>query len=276
MLATSSISFKYEQGDWALQDISLSLSAGKVTGLIGANGSGKSTLFMLLLGILKPTKGEVCWQGEPISYQKQALYQLRQQVAMVFQDPDQQIFYSDIKSDIAFSLRNLGVAEEEIIKRVNNALTLVNAHSFAEQPIQYLSFGQKKRVAIAGALVLEAPCILLDEPTAGLDPRGRQQIIEILQRVVAEGKQVVISSHDIDLIYHVCDEVYMLADGHLLAHGATQQVFLQTALIKQAGLVQPWLVRLHTEKGLPLYRTEQEFFAQPLAVSALNKSMSND
>lgn len=261
MLSTKHISFKYEQSnhDWALQDISLNLSPAKVTGLIGANGSGKSTLFMLLLGLLRPQQGEVCWGEEPIGYAKQDLYQLRQNVSIVFQDPDMQLFYTDIRNDIAFSLRNLGVAEDEITRRVDNALTLVDAMHFVDQPIQYLSFGQKKRVAIAGALVLDAPCILLDEPTAGLDPRGRQQIIEILQRIVAEGKQVVISSHDIDLIYQVCDEVYVLHNGRLLASGDTQQVFLETDLIKQAGLVQPWLVRLHTEKGMPLYRTEQAF-----------------
>lgn len=260
MLSTKRISFKYEQNNqWALEDISLTLAAGKVTGLIGANGSGKSTLFMLLLGILKPNTGEVCWDGQPLSYHKEALYQLRQNVSIVFQDPDQQIFYTDIRSDIAFALRNLGMDEEEVLRRVDNALTLVDAQHFADQPIQYLSYGQKKRVAIAGALVLDAPCILLDEPTAGLDPVGRQQIIEILQRIVAEGKQVVISSHDIDLIYQVCDEVSVLHKGRLLISGDTQQVFLQTELIKQAGLVQPWLVRLHLEKGLPLYRREQDF-----------------
>ena len=261
MLSAKQISFKYEQNnnDWTLEDISLNLSAAKVTGLVGANGSGKSTLFMLLLGILKPNKGEVCWNDKPISYHKKDLYHLRQNVSIVFQDPDQQLFYTDIRSDIAFSLRNLGIAEDEIKHRVDNALTLVDANHFADQPIQYLSFGQKKRVAIAGALVLDAPCILLDEPTAGLDPAGRQHIIEILQRIVAEGKQVVISSHDIDLIYQVCDEVYVLHKGRLLTSGDTQQVFLATELIKQAGLVQPWLVRLHTEKGFPLYRNEQAF-----------------
>lgn len=261
MLSMNQVSFKYDQSpSWALEDINLSLSAGKVTGLIGANGSGKSTLFMLLLGILKPQSGEVCWNNQGISYRKQDLYQLRQNVSIVFQDPDQQIFYTDIKNDIAFSLRNLGIDEGEVTQRVNNALQLVDAHPFVDKPIQYLSFGQKKRVAIAGALVLDAPCILLDEPTAGLDPEGRQQIIEILQRVVAEGKQVVISSHDIDLIYQVCDEVYVLHKGHFLTSGDTQQVFLETQRIKQAGLIQPWLVRLHTEKGFPLYRSEQAFF----------------
>lgn len=261
MLSTKNVFFSYEQGDGGLHDITLSLSSGKATGLIGANGSGKSTLFMTLIGILKPKSGEVCWNGEPISYKKEDLYKLRQNVSMVFQEPDQQIFYTDIRNDIAFSLRNLGIAEEEISKRVERALTLVDAHHFAHQPIQYLSFGQKKRVAIAGALVLNSPCILLDEPTAGLDPMGRQDIIEIIQKILAEGRQVAISSHDIDLIYQVCDDVYVLNKGHILAHGATQDVFLETELIKKAGLVQPWLVKLHTQKGLPLYRSEKEFFS---------------
>jgi cobalt/nickel transport system ATP-binding protein len=114
----------------------------------------------------------VLWQGEALNYSKRGLLALRQQVATVFQDPDQQIFYTDIDSDIAFSLRNLGVAEEEIARRVDEALTLVDAQGFRQQPIQCLSHGQKKRVAIAGALVLQARYLLLDEPTAGLDPAG--------------------------------------------------------------------------------------------------------
>lgn len=260
MLSTKNLCFSYEQGEEVLKNITLNFSAGKVSGLVGANGSGKSTLFMTLLGFLKPTSGMVCWNEKSISYKKDALYQLRQNVAIVFQEPDQQIFYTDIKSDIAFSLRNLGIDETEITKRVANALTLVDAHEFVDQPIQYLSFGQKKRVAIAGALVLNASCILLDEPTAGLDPKGREHIIEILQRLVAEGKQVVVASHDIDLIYQVCDEVFVLEQGQLLVQGTKQEVFLQTELIKKAGLVQPWLVKLHLEKGIPLYNCEQTFF----------------
>ena len=139
MLSTKELCFKYEQGEGALKNITLDLSAGKVSGLVGANGSGKSTLFMTLLGFLKPNSGFVCWNDEPISYNKEDLYQLRQNVAIVFQEPDQQIFYTDIKSDIAFSLRNLGVNETEITKRVANALTLVDANEFVDQPIQYLS-----------------------------------------------------------------------------------------------------------------------------------------
>ncbi len=138
---------------------------------------------------------------------------LRQHVVTVFQDPDQQLFYTDIESDIAFSLRNLGVNETEIQRRIESALTLVRAHSFSHKPIQYLSFGQKKRVAIAGALVMDFDYLLLDEPTAGLDPAGRQQMLEIIGMIAAGGKRIIISSHDIDLIYQICDGLYVLGNG---------------------------------------------------------------
>ncbi|MEG0534043.1 MAG: ATP-binding cassette domain-containing protein, partial [Citrobacter sp.] len=153
------------------------------------------------------------------------------------------------------------VDEAEISRRVDDALTLVDAQHFRHQPIQCLSHGQKKRVAIAGALVLQAQYLLLDEPTAGLDPSGRTQMIEIIKRIVAQGNHVVISSHDIDLIYEVSDVVYVLRRGEVLTHGSPGDVFARTDLIEQAGLTQPWLVKLHTELGLPLCKTEAEFFS---------------
>lgn len=260
MLATSALWFGY-QDDPILKGLTLDFSTHAVTGLVGANGCGKSTLFMNLSGLLRPQEGAVMWQGKPLDYSKRGLLALRQQVATVFQDPDQQIFYTDIDSDIAFSLRNLGVDEAEISRRVDDALTLVDAQHFRHQPIQCLSHGQKKRVAIAGALVLQAQYLLLDEPTAGLDPSGRTQMIEIIKRIVAQGNHVVISSHDIDLIYEVSDAVYVLRRGEVLTHGSPGDVFARTDLIEQAGLTQPWLVKLHTELGFPLCKTEAEFFS---------------
>jgi cobalt/nickel transport system ATP-binding protein len=260
-LATRALSFHYQPGENALEDLSLDFSRGRVVGVVGANGCGKSTLFMNLLGVLKPGQGEVLWQGESLRYDKASLYALRQKVAMVFQDPDQQIFYTDVFSDIAFSLRNLGVPEAVIQQRVHEALALVDASAFQHKPVQYLSYGQKKRVAIAGALVMNADYLLLDEPTAGLDPAGRQQMIHIIDRIVAQGKRVIISSHDIDLIYQVCDYLYVLAQGKLCCAGDERTVFLQKDRVQAAGLVQPWLVKLHTELGFPLYKTEQALFA---------------
>ncbi|STU61407.1 ATPase component CbiO of energizing module of cobalt ECF transporter [Klebsiella pneumoniae] len=143
MLATTDLWFRY-QDEPVLKGLTLDFSRHAVTGLVGANGCGKSTLFMNLSGLLRPQQGAVLWQGEALNYSKRGLLALRQQVATVFQDPDQQIFYTDIDSDIAFSLRNLGVAEEEIARRVDEALTLVDALGFRQQPIQCLSHGQKK------------------------------------------------------------------------------------------------------------------------------------
>ncbi|EKS7793681.1 energy-coupling factor ABC transporter ATP-binding protein [Edwardsiella piscicida] len=259
MLATLDLGFRYQEAQ-VLKGVSLDLAAHAVTGLVGANGCGKSTLFMNLSGLLRPQQGAVLWQGQPLDYSKRGLLALRQQVATVFQDPDQQLFYTDIDSDIAFSLRNLGVAEAEIARRVEDALTLVDAHPFRHQPIQCLSHGQKKRVAIAGALVLQAKYLLLDEPTAGLDPAGRAQMIAIVRRIAAQGNHVVISSHDIDLIYEVSDAVYVLRQGEVLAQGAPGEVFARADLMREAGLTQPWLVKLHTQLGLPLCKREDEFF----------------
>lgn len=137
----------------------------------------------------------------------------------------------------------------------------MDALSFRHKPVQYLSHGQKKRVAIAGALVMNADYLLLDEPTAGLDPSGRQQMIHIIQKIVDQGKRVVISSHDIDLIYEVCDYLYVLAQGKLLSEGRENEVFLQREMLQRAGLVQPWLVKMHQQLGLPLFKTEHELFA---------------
>ncbi|MCB5306677.1 ATP-binding cassette domain-containing protein [Yersinia massiliensis] len=260
MLATQQLGFSY-QDELVLHDLTLDFSQHAVTGVLGANGCGKSTLFMNLTGILQPQQGAVLWQGEPLSYQKASLRALRQRVTTVFQDPEQQIFYTDIDSDIAFSLRNLGMPEAVIAERVERALTLVDAQSFRHKSIQHLSHGQKKRVAIAGALVMEAEYLLLDEPTAGLDPAGRQHMITIIERIVAEGKRVILSSHDIDLIYQVCDYLYVLSQGHLMIAGDTTDVFMQQDKLRAAGLVQPWLVKMHTELGLPLCKTEEQLFA---------------
>lgn len=260
MLSTNHLCYEYEDGQRALDDVSIDLATGNIIGLVGANGSGKSTLFKLLLGLLKPSSGEVLFHGRPLRYGKKDLLSLRTEVGIVFQDPDQQIFYSSVADDVAFALRNLGRGEEEIAERVNQALATVGAAGFRDKPVQYLSYGQKKRVAIAGALVLDTQWLLLDEPTAGLDPEGRQMMMELIRDLAQAGKKILISSHDIDLIYEICDYVYILKHGRVLQEGAETEVFADAALVQAAGLTQPWLVKLHARMGMPLCKTEDELF----------------
>lgn len=260
-LNTQGLSFGYQRDEWVLHDLTLNFAKAPVVGVVGANGCGKSTLFQLLLGLLKPSKGQVRWQNTPLSYSKAALLAHRQRVSLVFQEPDQQIFHTDIVSDVGFSLKNLGVDGAQVQRRTASALRMVDGLGFIDRPVQYLSFGQKKRVAIAGALVLNSDYLLLDEPTAGLDPSGVRHMKSVIDRVVKQGKHVVISSHDIDLIYQVCDYVYVLANGRVALQGAPESVFLDRQSIEQIGLEQPWLVKLHVELGYPLYRNEQQLFA---------------
>lgn len=260
-LSVSSMSFAYEKDERVLRNLNMDFSTHPVIGVVGANGCGKSTLFKLLLGLHTPTEGSVNWSQQPIDYSKKALIEHRKNVTLLFQEPDQQIFYTDVYNDIAFSLRNLGVAEHEIEQRIQRALELVDGKSFSHKPIQYLSYGQKKRVALAGSLVMDSDYLLLDEPTAGLDPNGTKQMKALIRSISDLGKNVVMSSHDINLIYDVCDYVYVMSQGEMVSQGEPQNVFLDKRFIEQVGLEQPWLVKMHQEFGMPLFRHEHEMVA---------------
>ncbi|KUI98227.1 ATP-binding cassette domain-containing protein [Vibrio sp. MEBiC08052] len=257
-LSVQAVDFAYEDGSPVLKRVAMNFAAHPVVGVVGANGCGKSTLFKLLLGLYRPHYGNILWQGQPLTYAKKALFEHRQRVTLVFQEPDQQIFYTDVFDDIAFSLRNLGVNETEIQRRVSDALSLVDGQSLIDKPVQYLSYGQKKRVAIAGALVLDSQYLLLDEPTAGLDPTGTRQMKSLIETLASLGKHVVMSSHDINLIYELCDYVYVMADGEVVSEGRPDTIFLDRTAMESIGLAQPWLVQMHQALGLPLFRNEQE------------------
>lgn len=259
MLKTENLIYEYEDGTLALDDINIDLSKGKRIGIIGANGSGKSTLFLNMIGILKPKKGKVIFQGEPIKYNKKFLRKFRKHVNIVFQDPDKQIFYSNVYDDVAFALRNLGVDEDEVSRRVEGVLGKVYALEFKDKPVHFLSYGQKKRVAIAGVLVLDSEVILFDEPTAGLDPAMTKEMINILNDISVD-KTIAISSHDMDLIYELCDYIYVLKDGKVIGEGLASEVFTMDCVL-DANLEEPWLVKLHKNLGIPLFKNEKELFS---------------
>lgn len=261
MLKSDKLTYKYDDGTLAIEDVSVDFSKGKVIGVIGANGAGKTTLFKCLLGILKPSAGSVLFNGNPLSYKKKSLNELRKNITMIMQDPEKQIFHSNIYDDVAFGPRNLGKNEIEVEKIVMENLKAVDMWELREKPVHYISYGQKKRVAIAGAMALNPKLILMDEPTSGLDPRMETDMKEIIEKLKSEDKRVIISSHDMDLIYEICDYIYLIKDGKILKHGDKKDVFVDEDSIISAGLKLPWLVKLHKKMGMDLFSNESELFS---------------
>ncbi|MDK6908191.1 ABC transporter ATP-binding protein [Aerococcus urinae] len=246
MLSVNHLSFAY-QGHTVFEDISYDFSKGQVIGLMGANGTGKTTLMRILTGLIPVEKGMVVFQGQPLSYKKKDLYQLRQAVNMVFQDPNQQLFYPTVQDDVAFALHNLKRDPAEIKARVASALKALAIDHLATRPIQTLSYGQKKRVALAGILVIQPAMILLDEPTVGLDPAGVKDLTKIIQDLVKEGHRFLISSHDMAFLYQLCDQYLAIADKGIVAQGDSEAVFKSEAFMESIGLELPWQVRLLDE-----------------------------
>jgi cobalt/nickel transport system ATP-binding protein len=264
MIELKHVSFSYDDKHKILDDISMKLGQDNqsVIGIIGHNGAGKSTLFLNLVGELRPTAGEILVDGKKVDYSKKGLRNLRRKVGIVFQNSDQQIFYSIVKDDVAFALRNLKVSNDEIKQRVERVLRELDISNLKDQPIQYLSGGQKKRVAIAGIMVIGSEWILLDEPTSGLDPDGRLRMKKLIKKLIANGQKIILSSHDMDFMYEMCDYFYLLGNNRILKEGIRENVFNDEQLLRENNLEQPWLVKIHQKLGLPLYTTEQELFAK--------------
>lgn len=260
MYKVERLTYKYEKNNNALNNINLDFSNGNMIGIIGSNGSGKSTLFMNLMGILKPSSGKIIYNNKQLIYNKKNLYELRKEVGIVFQDPEKQIFYSKVYDDIAFSLRNIGIGESEINKRVYESLKLVNAVDLIDKPIHFLSYGQKKRIAIASVIAMGNKIILMDEPTAGLDPVNVKSVKETLKKLCEKGVKIIISSHDMDLIYELCDYIYVLNKGKIELEGKFNEVFKNELAIKNAGLDIPWLVKIHKNMKLPLFKKEEDLY----------------
>lgn len=239
MISCENITYKYEDGTIGIKDFSFCLSNGKIIGIIGANGSGKSTFFKCLLGLLKPQVGQIHFKGNPLSYSKGDLKNLRKNINLVFQDPERQIFYSDVRQDVALGPKNLGLSDQEIQLAVDRALDAVRGQELQERPIQYLSFGQKKRIAIAGILAMNCDVLLMDEPETGLDPLMRREMTTLMNQLKSDGKKMVLSSHNMDLIYTLCDYIYVIHKGTVVAHGETEHIMTNQSLLESCDLELP-------------------------------------
>ena len=214
-------------------------------GYQGANGAGKSTLFLNLNGVLQPSAGEILLDGAPVKRDRKGLTELRRRVGIVFQDPDDQLFSADVYRDISFGAVNLGLPEAEVRRRVEAAMERTGVSHLRDKPTHALSFGQKKRAAIAGVLVMEPEVLILDEPTAGLDPQGVSALLELLASLRdGLGMTILMATHDMDVVPLCCDYAYLLGGGSVLARGTPEELFAQAELLRANHLRLPRIAQL--------------------------------
>jgi cobalt/nickel transport system ATP-binding protein len=231
--------FAYEGADPVFAGLSLDVPAGRALALLGPNGVGKTTLLRLLTGGLRPARGEIRLDGSPVSYSRRGLTELRTRVQLVLQDPDDQLFSASVTQDVSFGPVNLGLPAGEVRARVAEALAAMEITELAARPTHLLSFGQRKRVAIAGALALRPSVLVLDEPTAGLDPSGVEALLATLADLQSAGTTIVASTHDVDLAHRWAQDAAVLADGRLHA-GPAAGLLADEALLRAARLRPAW------------------------------------
>lgn len=240
LIHLENVSFAYKVGGDripALRDVSLSVRSGEYLALIGANGSGKSTLARHLNALLLPDRGQVWVNGWDTRYERH-LWDIRRTVGMVFQNPDSQLVATTIEEEVAFGPENLGLPREEIRRRVEHALAIVGLAAERDRNPQFLSAGQKQRLALAGVLALEPECIVLDEATALLDPTGRAAVMRILDTLHAQGRTIILITHFMDEAARA-DRVVVLERGRVAMDGTPRQVFLRGEDLRRWGLVLP-------------------------------------
>lgn len=260
-LEVKHVFYTYQEGSptesHALQDICLTVNEGEFLGIVGHTGSGKSTLIQHLNGLLKPSRGDVLVDGLNIN-QKEAkgkLKDLRMKVGIVFQYPEYQLFEETVEQDIAFGPRNLGLNDVEIRQRVQDAMALLKLDyvSLRKQSPFDLSGGQKRKVAIAGVLAMQPKYLVLDEPTAGLDPKGREEFLEEIAALHRNGMTIVMVSHSMDDVARYAQRMVVLDHGRIRLQGTPQEVFSNHAELEAIGVGVPTLTKLLLElkaKGL--------------------------
>jgi cobalt/nickel transport system ATP-binding protein len=234
-IAVTGLAFHYPDGTPALRSIDLHIHPGETVALLGPNGAGKTTLILHLNGIHMPQQGTIAVSGLQLT--RDNVMEVRRRVGIVFQDPDDQLFMPTVRADVEFGPRNLGLEGPALDTRVNAALRAMEVADLAERPPNHLSFGQKRRVAIAGVLAMEPSIIILDEPTSNLDPASRRELAEALEAL--DTTQLIVT-HDLPFAYEMCERAIVIDQGEIVAEGPTPEILANESLLKQHRLEMPY------------------------------------
>ena len=272
VLAAADVVAGYPGRDPVLAGASLVLTPGSRLAVLGANGSGKTTLMRVLAGSHRPASGEVRFAGEALRERPTALRRHRSRVQLVLQDPDDQLFSADVTQDVSFGPMNLRLSLDQVRDRVAEALQLLGIDHLAMRATHQLSYGERKRVAIAGAVALRPSVLLLDEPTAGLDPCGVAGMIRTLTSLEARGTTVALATHDVDLALAWADEVAVVRSGTVV-QGAAMTLLDDPDLLSQAGLRRPWPLELAGRLGMPRHWRTLDDGAAALGRRPVNESL---
>lgn len=278
MIKAENVNYIYQQGmpfeRQALYDVNIEIEDGSLVALIGHTGSGKSTLIQHFNALVKPTSGKIIINGIDVTAPKADLRLVRKIVGLVFQYPEHQLFEETVYKDIAFGPKNMGFSDEEIDKRVRESAALVGLKEkhLTRSPFD-LSGGQKRRVAIAGVLAMNPKVLILDEPTAGLDPKGRDEILATIKKLHEENKEMIIIfvSHSMEDVAKTAERVIVMNDGHVEMQGTVAEVFAQAEHLQKIGLNVPQVTLLTDKLRLAGYDLPEHIYTVKYAADAIKK-----
>lgn len=242
ILKAENLHYSYTKEHEVLKGVSINIHRGERLAVLGANGSGKSTFFLNINGVLRPESGAVYYRDKLIN--KSSIKELRKNVGIVFQDADNQIIASTVRAEVSFGPMNLGLSKEEVTKRVLDSLNYMNISHLIDRPPHYLSGGEKKRVSIADIIAMDSEIIIFDEPTASLDPQNISIFEEVLDKMSAEQRTLVISTHDLEFAFRWADRIVVFCSGSIIADSDPISVLSDNEVLKKANLKKPILLEV--------------------------------
>ncbi|MBV4416707.1 energy-coupling factor ABC transporter ATP-binding protein [Clostridium tyrobutyricum] len=243
LINLSNVNYTYVDGNTALKNINMNINPQERIAILGPNGAGKSTLFQLFNGLLTPTSGNITVDGMTVC--KENLSKIRQNVGMVFQDSDDQLFNSNVRQEIAYGPMNMGIKGKELDELIKWALNSTKISEYENRSPNTLSGGEKKRVALASVLAMKPKVLVLDEPTAALDPIGVSQLIKLLNSINKDLKiTIIFSTHDVDIVPLLADRIFVLNKGEIVLHGSTKEVFSNVDILRKINLRLPRVAHL--------------------------------